>query len=376
MRLRARHYRTGERIDVVVGGPTITSIAPAGSGPVDLESGWIAPALCDVQINGAMGKSFTAVRTIAEVHGILAVCRSHGISELCPTLITASADDLLRGFAFLAHACETDAGIRRAVVGFHLEGPYIAAEDGPRGAHPRAHVRPPDWDEFRRFQDAARGRIVMVTLAPEHVGALSMIEKLSAAGVVVAIGHTAASPAQIRDAVRAGARTSTHLGNGSHALLPRHDNYLWEQMAADGLWASLIADGHHLPASVVKTLVRAKTLDRLLLTCDASPYAGSPPGRYRDWETELEVLPTGKIVVAGTPYLAGSWAFTDTCIAKFVEMTGVPLADAIDLASAQPRRLLGLAPRTLEPGQPADLMLFDYEGNRLTVRVTEGRSCV
>ena len=122
-------------------------------------------------------------------------------------------------------------------------------------------------------------------------------------------------------------------------------------MAADGLWASLIVDGHHLPASVVQTMVRAKTLDRLLLTCDASPYAGSAVGRYRDWEDGLEVLPEGKIVVAGTPYLAGSWAFLDTCIAKLVEMAGVSLADALDLASAQPRRLLGLAPRRLEVGQ-------------------------
>ena len=370
MRLRAHHYRTGERIDIVCEGPSIASVGPAGAEPADIESPWIAPAFCDVQINGARGKSFTAVRSIAEIHGILDLCRQHGISELCPTLITASAADLIRGFAFLAHACETDTASRRAIVGFHLEGPYIAAEDGPRGAHPRAHVRPPDWDEFRRFQDAAAGRIVMVTLAPELPGALTMIEKLSANGVVVAIGHTAASPAQIRDAVRAGARTSTHLGNGCHATLPRHDNYLWEQMAAAGLRASLIVDGHHLPASVVKTLVRAKTLDRLLLTCDASPYAGSPPGRYRDWETELDVLSEGKIVVAGTPYLAGSWAFTDTCVANLVEMAGVSLADALDLASAQPRRLLGLPPRLLEPGQPADFLLFDHVAGRLEVRAT------
>ncbi len=134
MRLRARHYRTGERIDVVCAGPSIASVGPTGAEPADIESPWIAPALCDVQINGALGKSFTAVRTVAEFHGIVDVCREHGISELCPTLITASADDLIRGFTFLAHACETDAALRRAVVGYHLEGPYIAAEDGPRSA--------------------------------------------------------------------------------------------------------------------------------------------------------------------------------------------------------------------------------------------------
>src|SRR5207248_2337185 len=153
----------------------------------------------------------------------------------------------------------TDRAVAHAVAGIHLEGPYISAEDGPRGAHARRHVRPPDWDEFRRLQDASGGRVRLLTLAPEHDGAVHFIERLTAAGVVVALGHTAASGERIRDAVRAGARLSTHLGNGSHAVLPRHPNYLWEQLADDGLWASVICDGHHLPPSVVRCVVRVKT---------------------------------------------------------------------------------------------------------------------
>ena len=151
----------------------------------------------------------------------------------------------------------------------------------------------------------------MVTLAPERPGAMAFIEKLAAAGVVVAIGHTAATGEQIRDAVAAGARTSTHLGNGAHAVLPRHANYIWEQLADDGLWASIIADGHHLPASVVKCVVRVEDAGAAALTCDAGSLAGMPPGRYREWGQELEVLPGGKIVVPGTPYLAGCGHFTD-----------------------------------------------------------------
>src|SRR5687768_6411871 len=150
--------------------------------------------------------------------------------------------------------------------GFHLEGPYFSIEDGPRGAHPKEHARDPDWDEFRRWQDAAGGRVRMVTLAPERNGALRFIEQLTAAGVVAAIGHTAATGRQIRDAAAAGARTSTHIGNGCHAVLPRHDNYVWEQLACDDLWASVIADGHHLPPAVLKSVIRAKTPGRVLLT--------------------------------------------------------------------------------------------------------------
>src|SRR5205807_1149747 len=176
----------------------------------------------------------------------------------------------------------------RAMPCFHLEGPYISAEDGPRGAHPLAQVRPPDLGEFQRIQEAADGNIRLVTLAPELPGALAFIDKLTAAGVVVAIGHTAASPATIRDAVSAGARLSTHLGNGSHAMLPRHDNYLWEQLAADELWASIICDGHHLPAAVMRCILRVKTPARTILTCDAGSLAGLPSGRYREWDQELQ----------------------------------------------------------------------------------------
>jgi N-acetylglucosamine-6-phosphate deacetylase len=184
---------------------------------------------------------------------------------------------------------------------------------------------------------------------------------LVASGVVVALGHTAAPGQRIREAVAAGARLSTHLGNGCHALLPRHDNYLWEQLASDELWASLICDGHHLPPAVVRCFLRIKTPSRIILTCDASSLAGLPPGRYRDWGQELEVLPQGKVVVPGTPYLAGSGVYTDQCLSVMLRYTGVSLAEALDMAGSRPRALLGLPPRALEVGKPAELMLFEWE---------------
>src|SRR5262249_38473182 len=149
-------------------------------------------------------------------------------------------------------------------------------------------------------------------------GGPDFIEKLTRSGVVVSLGHTAATRAQIRAAIAAGPRLSTHLGNGAHAVPPRHDNYIWEQLAVDALWASIICDGHHLPATVVRCIVRVKTPGRTILTCDAGSLAGLPPGRYREWDQEFEVRPEGKIVVPGTSYLAGSWAFTDVCVANAV----------------------------------------------------------
>jgi len=232
-------------------------------------------------------------------------------------------------------------------------------------------VRAPDWEEFRRLQEAAGGRIRLVTLAPEHEGALRFIERLVETGVVAAIGHTAAGGQCIRDAIRAGARLSTHLGNGSHALLPRHENYIWEQLAADELWASIICDGHHLPGAVVRCILRVKTPARAILTCDAGSLAGLAPGRYREWEQEFEILPEGKIVLSGTSYLAGSWAFTELCVGNAMRLGGVSLRDAVDMAGARPRELLGLPPRRLTPGDPADLVLFDWqEGGNIEIRGT------
>ena len=196
-----------------------------------------------------------------------------------------------------------------------------------------------------------------------HAQAVRFIEQLSATGVVVAIGHTAATTDQLRAAVDAGAKTSTHLGNGAHAVLPRHPNYIWDQLADDRLWMSIIPDGHHLPAAVVKCLVRAKGVGRTLVTCDASSLAGLPPGRYREWGTDLDVLPSGKIVVAGTPYLAGSGHFTDRCVGELARAAGVSLADAVEMASVRPRELLGLPVPAIAAGTPvADLVVFDWDG--------------
>ena len=373
MQLQARHYATGELLDLRCANGVITQLITTPHS-THRTSHWIAPALFDLQINGCGGHSFNSERLTPDaIRTVVRTCRQHGIGALCATLVTNSTEALLHGFTTLRKACEDDAEIARAIPALHLEGPYISPEDGPRGAHPRRHVRPPDWDEFRRFQDAAGGRIRLHTLAPEHDGALPFIEKLTASGVVVALGHTAANAACIRAAVAAGAKLSTHLGNGSHAVLPRHENYIWEQLANDDLWASIIADGHHLPAAVIKCILRVKTPARSILTCDSGSLAGLPPGRYREWDTEFEVHPAGKIVVPGTSYLAGSWAFTDLCVGNAVTLGGVNLRDAIDMAGANPRRLLRLPPHELVQGAPADFVLFNGEPFLPSPPVLRGR---
>jgi N-acetylglucosamine-6-phosphate deacetylase len=372
MRIHGRQYQTGKPVGILCEAGVIRAVESPPSSAADYQAGWVAPALLDLQINGCEGRSFNSeTLALEDILRVIAVCRSHGISSFCPTLVTNSFAALAHGMRTVASGCAGDARVAAAVAGIHLEGPYLSPEDGPRGAHPRAHIRPPDWQEFCRLQEAAEGRIRLVTLAPEHEGALPFIERAVQAGVIIALGHTAADGRRIRDAISAGARLSTHLGNGSHAMLPRHDNYLWEQLAADALWASIISDGHHLPPAVMRCILRVKTPARTILTCDAGSLAGLPPGRYREWDQEFEVSPEGKIIVPGTNYLAGSWAFTDRCIGTVMRLAEVSLADALDMAGARPRELLGLPPQKLEPGFPADLVLFDWQaGGDFEVKAT------
>ncbi|HIN31498.1 TPA: N-acetylglucosamine-6-phosphate deacetylase, partial [Candidatus Poribacteria bacterium] len=222
----------------------------------------IAPPLIDIQVNGFAGYDLNSddVKT-ADVCQMVKSLWKTGTGFCCPTVVTGSNQRMSKSIQVITAALK-DPTINRSIIGIHVEGPYISPQDGPRGAHPKEHVRQPNWDEFQRWQDIAEGQIKILTLAPETEGAITLIEKLRESGVVVAIGHTGAEHQQIQDAIQAGATMSTHLGNGAHAQIRRHPNYIWDQLAADELHASFIVDGHHLPPSVVKSMFRAKGLER------------------------------------------------------------------------------------------------------------------
>jgi N-acetylglucosamine-6-phosphate deacetylase len=224
-----------------------------------------------------------------------------------------------------------------------MEGPYISPDEGARGSHPRADVAPASVDDFRRRQDAAGGRIRLVTLAPEAPGALPLIGHLVEAGMRVAIGHTVASPEQIADAIRAGASLATHLGNGCPQMLPRHPNVIWELLAADAVFASLIVDGHHLPPATVKAMIRAKGPSRTILVTDAVAAAAAAPGRYTLGSVECELGEDGRVSLPGTPYLAGSSLTLDRAIANTVRFTGLSIDAVAPMASTIPATYMGMA---------------------------------
>ena len=296
------------------------------------------PGLVDLQVNGFAGVDFNDPATTADqVAECAEAMRGTGVTRFLATLISAPLDR----FSACAKAVTRYNGAPLA--GLHMEGPYISPEDGARGAHRREDIAPPTGDDFKRRQDAAGGRIRLVTVAPEVPGVLPLIEQLVRDGVRVAIGHTAAGPQQIRDAVTAGATMSTHLGNGCAQMLPRHPNFIWEQLAADELSAGLIVDGHHLPAATVKAMIRAKTPARTILVTDATTAAGRPPGDYMLGSLKVRLDETGRVAVPGQPNLAGSALSLDRAIGNTVKFTGLPLAEVLAMASTTPATYLGIA---------------------------------
>lgn len=371
--LVARNVADGRWVRVTIEGHSIASVelveGPSVPSPDDL---WIAPALWDIQTNGRLGVSFSdPTLTVEQAREIVLAQDQDGSARICPTLITAPLEDLRHGVATIAETCEADPEIAHRVLGIHLEGPFLSPDDGYRGAHPIEAIRDPDWSSFAMLQEASGGRVNLLTLAPERPGAIGLIRRVVDSGVTVALGHSAADPETIKRAADAGATLSTHLGNGIVAQLPRHPNPIWTQAAEDRLCASLIADGHHLDDDVLRVLVRAKTPGRVILVSDASPLAGLPPGTYGRWAVEE----SGRVVVAGTPYLAGANRPLVDGVARLIAAAGVSPGEAIASASTIPAQLLGLPEPTIAPGSPADLIRFTLENGqfRLIETIVRGQ---
>ena len=360
----------GKPIEVAVETGRIVSVRPAeGVKPAQ----WIAPGLIDIQVNGFAGVDYNSPETpLDEIARSIEVQRATGVTRFFPTVITGSHENIRGSLANLAKA-RRELPNGGSMICFHVEGPWICPEDGPRGAHPKQHVRPASVDEFEAFQDAAEGNIRLITIAPETPGALPVIEHMAGKGIVVSIGHSNAAEKDIRNAIAAGATMSTHLGNGAHTTVPRHDNYINYQMAADELCAGLIVDGIHLPPAFVKIAVRAKGLERIILVTDAAPPAGCEPGVYRFGHLEVELTSDQAIRLTDSGRLAGSALSMDRGLENLMRFTGLSLRQALETGTMNAAKGCGLENRMgfLQPGDAADLILFDYDPQTKAVEVRE-----
>lgn len=344
----------------------------AAARAVGADQVYVCPGLLDLQVNGYGGVDLNADGVVPEdVTRVGQNLWATGCTGFLPTVVTGARERLQRAMVAIRDAVQASEQAERMVLGVHLEGPWLSAEDGPRGAHDVRHIRDPDWGEFVELDRLSGRRIRMVTIAPERRGALEMIRRLVDHGVVVALGHTAASENLIAAAVEAGARMATHLGNGSHPMLPRHRNYVWAQLSNDQLWAGLIADGHHLPPALLKVFIRAKR-GRAILVSDAVHLAGMPSGAY---ETNIggrvELLENGRLQLRDHPeILAGAACGIDRGIETVIRHTDLDLAQAVRLATRNAAELLRDPARgVLVRGAPADLTLLGYDAGTGALRV-------
>lgn len=350
---------------------TLTDIS---SDPTALarEEDTLTSAFFDVHTHGAMGHDVMSASPAAlrEIQRFLAL---HGVAHYLPTTVTASIDATLHALESLANAIEADPQPLQAQArGIHLEGPFLS--HAKRGVHPEAYLQTPSIELFRRFQDAARGHIRVLSIAPELPGAIDLIVYATSAGVRCSLGHSNALASETRAAIDAGASSATHTFNAMRALQHREPGVLGVTLDDDRLYAELICDGIHVAPELVRLWLKAKSPDRAMLITDAMSATGMPDGRYKLGSLDVDVS-DGRAMLAGdlahgAHTLAGSVLTMDRAVANLRQFTGAALGDATRLASHNPAAMLGHPELTrLAPGSPANLNRFDASGRLIATYI-------
>lgn len=303
---------------------------------------FIGPGLIDLQINGINGIDYnTTTLTQEDVIKTTHYLLSQGVTTFLPTVITNSDENIVTIVRTIDEACKSDPLVNECVWGIHLEGPFISPKEGAKGAHDEQYIKAPDWELFTKFQEAAGGRIRLVTIAPEWEGSCSFIERCREQGIIVAMGHSLANTEQISAAVKSGMTLSTHLGNGIPLLLKRHPNMIWDQLAEDGLYSCIITDGIHTPDSFMKVVMKNKGKHTLVVS-DATCYAGMPPGEYQSHIGGSVILDEEKRVsLKGSPgILAGAAKSLLENVETLIDHNLATLKEAWEMASINVSQML------------------------------------
>lgn len=300
------------------------------------------PGFIDLQINGYLGVDFSSpTLTVADVVRATAALHAAGTAGYLAAVCTsdvATYDHVLPRLAEAMHA----PSCRGILLGIHLEGPFISPGHEVVGVHPEALVRDPSMEFFEYLQTAACGNVRLLTLAPEQPGAMAVIRGARKLGAAVGIGHTLADDACIQEAVAAGATLSVHLGNGCPNMIHRHRNSIWPQLAATELTAAIITDGHHLPASLIRTVCAAKGAARTLVVSDSSPPAGCPPGDYELLGSRVRLESNGLLRNLEKDTLAGSSANMLECMNTLAGLNIFSRDELLQVGRDNPLRIIGI----------------------------------
>jgi len=322
----------------------------------------LTAAFFDIHIHGACSYDFMAASP-AEIDRVGRFLAGRGVAHYLPTTVTASMDLTLHALDRLADAIERAPGSREvsaAPVGIHLEGPFVS--HGKRGVHPEASLREPSVELFDRFQQAARGHIRLMTMAPELPHALELIEHASASGVRVTMGHSRGTYDEALAAIAAGARSSTHLFNAMRALDHREPGIVGAVLDSEAIYAEAICDGVHVHPAIIRLWLKIKGEERGILVTDGMSATGMPDGTYSLGDFEVEVK-NGVCLLGET--LAGSVLTMDQAVANVQRFTGSSLGTAVRLASRNPARMMGMPGLTsTSPGCAANFNVFNSAGER------------
>ncbi|HEY1580978.1 MAG TPA: N-acetylglucosamine-6-phosphate deacetylase [Terracidiphilus sp.] len=343
----------------------------------------LTAALFDIHMHGSRGIDVMNAGP-AEFGVVQRFLAKHGVAQFLPTTVTASLDFTFRALERMADAIETgsELSVGARPIGIHIEGPFLSHLK--RGMHPANALQRPSIELFEKMQQAARGHIRLVTIAPEPDAgpfaagghgfapntALELIRYLSAQGVRCSIGHTNARTDEAIAAIEAGAVSATHTFNAMRALDHREPGVLGVVLDDERLYADLICDGVHVTPSAARLWWKAKGPERAILITDALSATGAGEGEFEVGDTEVFVR-SGRALVSGDlrsgkETLAGSVLTLERAVEKLREFTGATLAESTTAASHNAAAMLGLSDRTkIEPGAVANLARWDEDGNLL-----------
>jgi len=332
---------------------------------------YVCPSgMIDTQVNGYMGLDYSDPNFNYEsVYTICNALAKTGTLQHFATIVTRPHKTILRNIDFIMEARRSSATVRNALTGIHIEGNYISDKDGPRGAHDKKYVRKASIGELDQYLKHSDGLLKYITVGAEVEGVLELIRYAVSCGIVVALGHTGATRAQIEAAVEAGARVATHLGNGNFQAIDRFENPLWALIRNERITASLIADLCHVTPELLWIISRCKDSSKMILVSDFAPCAGLPKGKLKWGKMKVEIVEDGSVRLAGTPYLAGAGSSLFKDVFNFAKVTGMDIGQAFRLATENPVNTyyLDSARISLNAGQSADFILFDADGNLSSV---------
>lgn len=341
--------------DVLICAGRIAALGPNAAKEVktkiEADSLFIAPGFLDLQVNGALGRSFLTASP-EDMAAALDYFVRHGTTGVLSTLTSAPWGKLRSALARL------QATAHPAFLGVHMEGPFLA--EARRGAHPKEHLLPPSPALVRMLLAEFPGLIRLWTLAPELPGAEEVVQVLRSQGVVCAVGHSDATYEEALRAFSWGVSLVTHLFNGMRPFHHRDPGLVGAALDSE-VFVSLICDGIHVHPTVVRFTAKLKGFDRIVLITDAVAPAGLPNGEYLLFEERVRVEHGIPRLPEGT--LAGSTLTLDRAVKNLIEFTGCSLPEAVRCATLNPARLLGIEERkgTLDVGKDADLVVFDED---------------